>query len=340
LIFERSWIYSSTEFIGDTIIPQFRPDGSHEKYPPPPDGRPSYYGGNFSQPNPTSPASRCADFPNLDDILIIVKTGATEAFEKVPIQFLTFLQCVEDKVLVFSDMEQDVGPHHVYDALDQVIDEAKDGNPDFDLYRLQQEYKREGVEVDKTLHGAKADAAWNLDKYKNIHVAKKTYEMRPNASWYLFIDADTYVVWPSLLTWLKRLDSTKSLYMGSMALMGDLPFAHGGSGYVLSAKLMEEFVGKDPEVAHRFDVRARSECCGDVNLARAIYDRDLAKLHHVWPMINGEKPRTLPFGPSHWCQPIITMHHVTSAEVNDLWWFEQNRPDPSVCVLKEPRPVL
>jgi hypothetical protein len=264
--------------------------------------------------------------------VIVVKTGATEAFEKVPILFLTFLQCVEDRVLIFSDMEQDIGPYHVHDSLDQVSDEAKNDNPDFDLYRLQQEYLKDGIEVDKTLHGAKSDAAWNLDKYKNIHVAKKSYEMRPDASWYLFIDADTYVVWPSLLRWLERLDPKKSLYMGSLALMNDIGFAHGGSGYVLSAKAMEKFIGDDPGVANRFDERAKHECCGDVNLAHAIYDKDIAKLYQVWPMINGEKPRTLPFGPSHWCQPIITMHHVTSAEVNELWWYEQRRPDPSVRV--------
>ena len=309
------------------MIPVYRPGGQHH------DKASSYFPGLDPEANASTPidhTNRCAGFPNLDDILIVIKTGATEAFEKVPIQFLTFLQCVEDKALVFSDMEQDLGPHHVYDALEDVTEETTKDNPDFDLYRIQQEYKKEGIEVGRTLHGAKADDAWNLDKYKNVRVAKKAYELRPNASWYVFIDADTYVVWSSLLPWLAQLDAAKSLYMGSLALINDIPFAHGGSGYVLSAKAMENFIGKNPGVAAEFDIRAKHECCGDVNLAIALSEKKVAKLSQVWPMINGEKPRTLPFGPSHWCEPIVTMHHVTVEEVNELWWYEQRRPDPSV----------
>jgi hypothetical protein len=44
-----------------------------------------------------------------------------------------------------------------------------------------------------------------------------------------------------------------------------------------------------------------------------------------WPTINGEKPATLPFGPSHWCHPIVTMHHMNSEEINTFWAFEQRR---------------
>lgn len=44
-----------------------------------------------------------------------------------------------------------------------------------------------------------------------------------------------------------------------------------------------------------------------------------------WPTINGEKPATLPFGPSHWCHPIVTMHHMNSEEVNTFWHFERKK---------------
>jgi hypothetical protein len=312
------------------VIPQYRPDhhGKHGGHP--------HHG--HDQGNDTllsnhtmTPAERCAGFPKLDDILIVIKTGASEAYAKVPIQFMTFLQCVEDNVLVFSDMEQELGPYHVYDSLDQVTEAAKKDNPDFDLYRMQQEFKHDGNEIASTLHGQKNDDAWRLDKYKNIHIATKSYDMRPEASWYIFIDADTYIVWSSLLPWLGGMDPDKPLYMGSKAMMGDMGFAHGGSGYVLSHKAMEKFVGEDPGVANRYDEPAIHECCGDVNLAVALYDKDIVKLDSYWPMINGESPRTIPFGPSHWCQPIITMHHISVQHTNDFWWFEQSRLDPEVC---------
>lgn len=50
---------------------------------------------NFSQP--------CQGFPNTEDVMVVMKTGATEAFEKMPTQLLTSLQCLPD-FLLFSDL--------------------------------------------------------------------------------------------------------------------------------------------------------------------------------------------------------------------------------------------
>jgi hypothetical protein len=55
-----------------------------------------------------------------------------------------------------------------------------------------------------------------------------------------------------------------------------------------------------------------------------------------WPMIQTEKPNTIPFGPGpdngvrHWCQPLITMHGVGPDDVNRIWQFEQQREDHTV----------
>lgn len=49
---------------------------------------------NFSAP--------CENFPNTDGILLVMKTGATEAYEKLPTHFVTHLQCLPD-FLLFSD---------------------------------------------------------------------------------------------------------------------------------------------------------------------------------------------------------------------------------------------
>jgi hypothetical protein len=50
---------------------------------------------NFSDP--------CEGFPNMNGIQLVMKTGATEAFDKLPTQLLTNLQCVPD-FLLFSDL--------------------------------------------------------------------------------------------------------------------------------------------------------------------------------------------------------------------------------------------
>lgn len=50
---------------------------------------------NFSSP--------CDGFPNMDGIMLVMKTGATEAYDKLPTQLLTGLQCIDD-FLIFSDL--------------------------------------------------------------------------------------------------------------------------------------------------------------------------------------------------------------------------------------------
>lgn len=50
---------------------------------------------NFSEP--------CQNFPSTDDIMVVMKTGATESFEKMPTQLLTSMQCIPD-FLLFSDL--------------------------------------------------------------------------------------------------------------------------------------------------------------------------------------------------------------------------------------------
>lgn len=61
------------------------------------------------QLNVTSP---CDGFPNMDGIQLVMKTGATEAFDKVPTQLLTNLQCVPD-FLLFSDLVRRSSPSNV-----------------------------------------------------------------------------------------------------------------------------------------------------------------------------------------------------------------------------------
>ena len=52
-----------------------------------------YY--NSSQP--------CANFPDTEGIMLVMKTGATEAFDRIPTHLLTTMRCLPD-FLIFSDM--------------------------------------------------------------------------------------------------------------------------------------------------------------------------------------------------------------------------------------------
>lgn len=58
--------------------------------------------------------------------------------------------------------------------------------------------------------------------------------------------------------------------------VGVPPFAHGGSGYLLSSAAMAELVGKDAvAVAARYDEYAIRACCGDQELARILFEKNI-----------------------------------------------------------------
>lgn len=274
-------------------------------------------------------SSRCDAYPKNSDIAIVVKTGGTETFQKIPTLLLTFLKCAGDDVLIFSDMEMDIGEQHIYDSLDKVINQTK-FRRGFDLYRTQKQYKLEGGMVSTLDRGRDA---WKMDRFKNIHTAQKAHHLRPGKLWYFFIDADTYIFWPSFFAWLKRLNPNEKLYLGSVVKEGIPLFAHGGSGYLLSKAAMAELVGGDAEeLAVHYERSAIRHCCGDQELAKTLFQKGI-NVSNVWPMINGEQANSMPLGPSQWCQPLITMHHMSPEEINDMWQYEGQREHPSVCTL-------
>ena len=271
-------------------------------------------------------AAGCDGFPDTSDILLVMKTGATEAYDKLPIHFLTTLKCANDSIL-FSDMEMDMAGHHLIDSLDEVAEEIKTNNDDFNLYRTLQTYHdlREDPRPLKS-----GPNGWNLDKYKFLHMLLKTYRYRPDAPWYVFIEADTALIWDNLRTFLDKLDPKTPYYIGSPTYL-DIEFAHGGTGYIISREAMEVAVGKHPDIATKYDKSVHGICCGDAMIGRVLLDEKI-KLSRAWPMMNGEKPSTLPFGTNQWCQPVMTMHHLTAQEVSQVWNFEQERKTQGITV--------
>ncbi|KAG6001578.1 hypothetical protein E4U54_001043 [Claviceps lovelessii] len=264
----------------------------------------------------------CASFPNTSRVLTIMKTGASEAYSRLPTQLMTTLKCLPD-FFFFSDMKQKIAGYTVLDSLDTVLDNIKQSNADFELYLRQQKCQVDQGECNK--HFDTAKQGWNLDKYKNIHMAEKAYKMRPDFDWYLFVDADTYVVYATMMEWLNHLDPKKPHYIGSVAYLGQLPFGHGGSGYLVSQAAMHAMFHGKENVANKWDDATQHTCCGDAMFSQALKDETGIEVVNAWPVINGEKPHTIPYADDEWCQPITTMHHVSAEEVSELYAFEKER---------------
>ncbi|KAK6587423.1 hypothetical protein PZA11_000713 [Diplocarpon coronariae] len=284
----------------------------------------------YGNPNST------AIIPPEERIVVSVKTGASEAAERIPTQRQTCLRDVKH-VLFFSDLEQDLGEYHLFDALDTVAKSVTNNNPDFEFYFKQQELWKSTRNL-TSLQGAKHPdspselAAWTLDKYKNVHMLEKTWALKPDMDWYIFIDADTYLVWPNVRKWLSTLNPNNKYYFGSAVVASGMTFAHGGSGIFLSGASMYELVVKNKGTAAHWDPKTHKKCCGDLILGMALEDCGVI-LQDVWPLVSGEAPSTMPFGPGtpeYRCRPALSMHHVSPDEMRNFSAYEDRRINKSV----------
>lgn len=268
---------------------------------------------------------------NKEGIAIILRTGAQDA-SNLAIHFSTTLRCFEpEDILIFSDLEQWVGQFYLHNALRTVNETIKNKHVDFEIYRTIHHYNA----TSQDLNALKEDrgrgenrAGWKLDKYKFMHMIEEAYEKRPLANWYLFIETDTYVFWPTLVKWLERLDSSKPLYMGSPTKVGNRAIAHSGSGIVLSKAAMAKLLDgdKDHHLSAFWDKDIQSQSYGAFGLAKALDDAGIS-LTHSRPMCSGERPATIPFGAGHWCEPIVTLHQATPDDISNIWRFQRQRED-------------
>uniref|UniRef100_A0A0B7JSB0 Glycosyltransferase family 31 protein n=1 Tax=Bionectria ochroleuca TaxID=29856 RepID=A0A0B7JSB0_BIOOC len=214
-------------------------------------------------------SSQCKDFPDTEGIVVVMKTGATESYSKIPTQLLTSLQCIPN-VLLFSDLNQQIGEHKLHDVLDRVDETIRKTHKEFKLYDAQRNCHVSQQQCTLGLEGA-----WDLDKYKFLNMVERAWELRPGMDWYVFAEADTYIVWPNLVHWLRERAPEGDVYE----------------------------VGTRMKQAH--------------------------------PMFNGEKPSTFPYGLGHWCEPLLTMHHMSPEEVSRMWQFEQRREMASNLLIKD-----
>lgn len=285
---------------------------------------------------------RCAELPGAKDMLLVMKTGSSVIDKRLPIHLSTTFRCTPD-FLVFSDMAQDFHGLQIHDSLDELHKYVDMSNPDLKYY----EYLRKSGETARRkkaqssawrfggwsngkneekekpdLDMEESSAAWEMDKYKNIPILRKSYAMYPEKKWFLFVDADTSIMWSNILTWVAMLDHTKPFYTGSQNWIGDVEFAHGGSGYIVSQAAARILANEPEEAAKKHISFAEHECCGDMVLSHAFHENSIA-LNGSWPNIQGSRPDTLDYDENKWCHAAMTFHHTTPEQVNALWNLEK-----------------
>lgn len=282
----------------------------------------------------------CGNLPGSNDTLIIMKTGSTELEAKLPVHLYTTLQCISHG-LVFSDAKCTYHNESIIDALEAVSSEIKDNHPDFTLYRR---LRRNALTADET-HGIlsgdlkeswtghQENPGWKLDKWKFLPMINRTFSEYPTMKWYVFIEADTYVLLSSLLQHLSKLDYTQPYYSGVRVYINDVVFAHGGSGFIVSQPAMARVVDHFTKHQSEFENFTADHWAGDCVLGKAFSEVGV-RLTDAWPLIQGDYPGIVPyFGPDGrpmppvnkriWCSNTITYHHMQPDMVENMWHFEQ-----------------
>ena len=283
----------------------------------------------------------CRNLPGANDTVVIVKTGSTELPDRLPIHLTTTLRCYPN-YLIFSDHEEYYQGEHIIDALDDVSTKIREEHPDFHLHRRLRQMGRQALAPEEIHHDvARADAwtghtenpGWKLDKWKFLPMVKRTYEEYPNKKWYVFVEADTYLLWASYLQFVAALDHTKPHYTGNQMAIGPDLFAHGGSAFIVSNPGMKTVVDHYNNDKDGIETFTGNHWAGDCVLGVAFRNAGVP-FTFAWPVLQTDDPGQIPYTQADgrlvddpkkrpWCYPTVSYHHTNAELVEDLWKFEQ-----------------
>lgn len=277
-------------------------------------------------------STACNYVPKMHKFLVILKTGATEALDKVPVHFETTLRCVQNYA-VFSDYEEDILGVHTWDALRSVSGKIKQTNSDFEIYNRLRTSGRDGLTANDWMDdkngpfGKPRNPGWKLDKWKYVPMIDEALIVKPDAHWYIFIEADTYIVWRNMIHWLALFNQEMPHYLGTPMQTGNDVFAYGGAGIVLSrpaAQLVSQYRAENFTSVEQMTAK---DWAGDHVLGKILHDMGIP-LVWSWPLlvpysVREFEPFTSNYGRRPWCHPAVSFHHMSSQDIQDIWLFEQ-----------------
>lgn len=257
--------------------------------------------------------------PNADKIFLMIKEGGSVIWERLPVHLWTTLSRVKHFAM-YSDAPGSIGGHQIIDILNETASTERARESDeFDLYRKQREAHdlREMVSYDD-VRGKMG--GWELDRFKNLPMLAHAYKVAPpQVEWFVFMDGDTYIMFDNLAAVLDKRNSSEPLYMGSDA--GG--FAHGGSGVVLSRAAMDATFGKNPNIVEDFLEETFQDCCGDYMVSLVVEIMlNGQRVEHV-NGFQGDTYWDMEMWPHLWCEPVVTMHHITAREIEVVWEYER-----------------
>jgi len=288
-----------------------------------------------STPYASSPVlAGCRSLPGVEDILVVLKTGATEALSKLPVHFTTTLHCIPH-YLIISDYAETINDNALVDVLQSVNEDIRRTVPEFELYNRLSESGRGALQSDEVSRWAltpntnqgKDNPAWKLDKWKFLPMVESASNYKPDARWYVFLEADSYICWPNLLAWLALYNSDEPHYLGSQMQIGSTVFAYGGAGYAISQPAMRKVVEYRRAHLTELEEYTKNNWAGDEVLGHALLQAGVS-LQWTYPNTQNELPgridyTSLAYGKRIWCYAPIGWHHMDPTDIESMYTFDR-----------------
>lgn len=276
----------------------------------------------------------CDAFPTdlLSGIQPVLKTGHGVLQNRARTHLDSVSACLDDHLLIFSDVDEEIGGYQVIDVLADLRTNFVNGNDQLEDYVLQRELAK-----NDTLHSEAASKVkgWQSDKFKFLPQVSRAWRMRPEKRWYVFYEDDTYIVWDNMFRLLTNYDPDVPWYFGSPSPGARGTWmANGGPGYVLSREAVRRLVKDDFDangvfagsaLARRWEDQMMHDCCGDSILGLALHEDAQTNLSGMFPMFQPHPLQGIPLSDIYWCQPVITMHKTFAEDMIALRKWEESR---------------
>lgn len=266
---------------------------------------------------------------NPDDVLLIVKTGATVLWRRLPIHLATTLspeRIPPANTVIYADVAAQLGNHSVVDVLAELPAAARAASPGLAPYRAARAWDEANYYLEQA-GGLPGDddgppGGWRVDKYKFLPLVQHAGRRWPRARWYLYTEDDTYLFLPNVLRHLAAYDHRESHWLGGLGEKLGTTFAHGGSGFALSRGAWEQSFGRAAGggLVEKYQSFVDEACCGDYALGKVLNDYGVRFGENggdeAWSWgFNGLPHWKVEFSPDNWCKPVLSWHHAHSRDI-------------------------
>lgn len=271
-----------------------------------------------------------------DEVLLILKTGATVLWRRLPIHLTTTLspeRIAPENVALYAEVDVKIGNWTVLDILKDSPPSLLKDSEDFELYRSLRDWDETNYYIEQT--GLPGDdegppGGWRLDKYKFLPLIQHAGQHWPHVKWYLYTEDDTYLFLPNVLLYLSSYDHRESHWLGGLGEKLGTTFAHGGSGFALSRGAWEQSFGKaGTDLVKKYQRFVDGACCGDYALGKVLNDygvrfgEDHGETVKFWGF-NGLPHWKIEFSRENWCLPVLTWHHAHNRDIARYYELEQS----------------